>query len=187
MVEIDVYAKSSDSLICCECKHWNRNVSQDTVFSFRTIVNDIGANQGIIIAKRCFQSGTYKACQNTNIILRTWNDFLQEWQERFLKSQVKKLLKIKSKLFRMASLKSEYSKYYDALDENQRKHVKKLSNLLLEHVLQISEMCFMLEYEDDEEFGWNNERIDKSIKNTFTFLFFFCKCVAKHKASWFVF
>ena len=93
---------------------------------------------------------------------------MQEWQERFLKSQVKKLLKIKSKLFRMASFNSEYSKYYDALDEYQRKHVNKLSYLLLEHVLQITEMCVMLQYEDDEEIGWNNERIDNFIKNTGT-------------------
>lgn len=26
----------------------------------------------------------------------------------------------------------------------------------------------MLQFEDDEAFGWNNERIDKSIKNTGT-------------------
>ena len=83
MVEIDVYAKSSDSLICCECKNWIRNVSQDTVFSFRTIVNDIGANKGIIIAKRGFQSGSYKACQNTNIILKTWSGFCKNGKNAF--------------------------------------------------------------------------------------------------------
>lgn len=65
-VEIDVFAQSSEELIICECKFWESNVPQNTVFAFRTIAEDIGANKGIIVAKKGFQSGAY-----ISIILRS--------------------------------------------------------------------------------------------------------------------
>lgn len=162
-VEIDVYAKSSDMLICCECKNWNCNISQNTVFAFRTVLEDIGANKGIIIAKKGFQIGAYKTSRNTIIELKKWDVFLEDYKEKFLKNQVKNLLKIKSKLFRVATFKSEYTKFYNALNKYQRKKVDELCEQLLTIVLLHTQMCVMLQYEDDEEIGWENDMIDKSI------------------------
>lgn len=162
-VEIDVYAESSDILIICECKYWESKVSQNTIFAFRTIVEDIGANKGIIIAKKGFQSGAYKNIQNTNIELKTWEEFLDLYKNKYLKSFIKKILKIKSKLFRLADNKSEYLKYYDALDKNYRIEANQLRDSLMRIVLQLSPMCTMLQNEEDEEIGWSIEYIDKII------------------------
>lgn len=78
-VEVDVYAVDNNSYpmitYICECKNWNRRVRQDVVFSFRTIVNDIGADVGIIISLKGFQSGAIKTAKNTNIRLLSWEDF----------------------------------------------------------------------------------------------------------------
>lgn len=162
-VEIDVYAKDSDILIVCECKYWGSRVPQNIIFSFRTVIEDIGANKGIIIAKKGFQSGAYKSTQNTNIELETWEEFLQQYKDKYLKSQIRKILRIKSRLFRVADDKSEYWKYYDALNENRRREVNILNNNLMRIVLQFSPMCFMLQNEEDEEIGWSTEYIDKII------------------------
>ncbi len=164
-VEVDVYAKNIDILIVCECKYWESNVPQNIVFSFRTVVEDIGANKGIIIAKKGFQSGAYKSVQNTNIELVIWEDFLIQYKDKYLKSNIKELLKIKSKLFRVADDKSEYLTYYKALDDNKRKEVDVYKNELMKIVLTLSPMCFMLQNEEDREIGWCIEYIDKIISD----------------------
>lgn len=164
-VEVDVYAKDSDMLIICECKYWESRVPQNIIFSFRAVIEDIGANKGIIIAKKGFQSGAYRSTKNTNIELKTWEEFLQQYKDKYLKSQIKKVLRIKSKLFRVSNDKSEYWKYYDALNENKRREVDILKNNLMRIVLQLSPMCFMLQNEEDREIGWSTEYIDEIISD----------------------
>lgn len=164
-VEIDVYANDSDISVVCECKYWESNIPQNIIFSFRSVVGDIGANKGIVIAKSGFQSGAYENIRNTNIELKTWEDFSEQCVEKYLKTNIKKLLKMKSRLFRLASHKSEYWKYYDSLDEDKQKEVDILSDDLMSIVCQISPMCFMLQNEEHEEIGWSREYIDEIICN----------------------
>lgn len=84
-VEIDVYAeeyiKGRTNIILCECKYWNTRVPQSIILSFRTIMSDFGANIGYIISKSGFQSGAFKASENTNINLVTWYQFQDAFEE----------------------------------------------------------------------------------------------------------
>lgn len=74
--EIDVYVvdprTSVPQVILIECKHWAGPVHQETVHSMRTVVQDTGANSGIIVSSGGFQSGAGEAAANSNIDLKTW-------------------------------------------------------------------------------------------------------------------
>ena len=50
-----------------ECKHWNRRVSKLQVLALREIVTDLGADKGILLCEKGFQSGAREAAVLTNI------------------------------------------------------------------------------------------------------------------------
>ncbi|MBX8803155.1 restriction endonuclease [Ochrobactrum sp. MR28] len=85
--EIDVLAietiEARKYKILIECKYWNSRVSQDVVHSFRTIVQDSGANAGYIISKTGFQRGALDAAAATPIKLLTWDDFQNEFTDEW--------------------------------------------------------------------------------------------------------
>lgn len=90
-VEVDVYAKKEGgikTIVICECKFWKKNIPKTVVHSLRTVVNDSGATNGFIISKKGFQSGALDASEKSNVILLTWNEFmdtfLHEWLENVI-------------------------------------------------------------------------------------------------------
>jgi restriction system protein len=91
-VAIDVYAEENVDgrrySILCECKHWRARVPQNVIHGFRTVVSDIGANLGLIVASEGFQSGASEAATLTNVKLVTWEGFQAEfectWLTRYL-------------------------------------------------------------------------------------------------------
>lgn len=88
-IEIDVFAKEEiegrEYSILCECKYWDTNIPQHVIHSFRTVLNDIGANIGYIISKKSFQKAAYDAVKSTNIKLCSYSDFLSEFETTWLK------------------------------------------------------------------------------------------------------
>lgn len=54
-----------------ECKLWNSSVSKEKVLVLKSIVEDVGADRGIIISKIGYQSGANKFAKNTNVYLLT--------------------------------------------------------------------------------------------------------------------
>lgn len=97
--EIDVYAEKIVSginiKILIECKYWESDVPQDVVFSMITRVNKFGANIGIIITKNGFQKGAISSVKDTNILLFSYDDFLNhfvsEWMNLRLNSTYNKI------------------------------------------------------------------------------------------------
>ncbi len=97
-VELDVYAEETVDgrryAIVCECKHWKQRVPQTVVHGFRTVVGDLGANLGLIIASNGFQAGATPAAAYTNVRLVTWQEFQMEfertWLKRYLQQTVAK-------------------------------------------------------------------------------------------------
>jgi restriction system protein len=87
-VALDVYAEENIDgrrySILCECKHWRARVPQNVVHGFRTVVNDIGANLGLIVASQGFQSGASAAATLTNVKLVTWEGFQAEFERTWL-------------------------------------------------------------------------------------------------------
>jgi restriction system protein len=90
--KLDVYAeevvKGRKYSIVCECKHWKSSIPQSIIHSFRSILNDTGANVGYIIALKGFQCGAFKAANYTNLDLVTWEEFQKafcdSWLEQYL-------------------------------------------------------------------------------------------------------
>lgn len=72
---VDVYVSFSRHGIKCiwivECKLWRGRVPKEKVLALKSIVDDIGADRGIIISEEGFQSGAYDVARNTNITLVT--------------------------------------------------------------------------------------------------------------------
>lgn len=86
-VKVDVFSvdetQSPTVKYLCECKHWDSKIPQTIVHAFRTVVQDYGANFGIIISKIGFQSGAYTTAQNTNIKLVNWYEFQDIFEDKW--------------------------------------------------------------------------------------------------------
>jgi hypothetical protein len=54
-----------------ECKLWNRRISRDNVLTLKAVVEDVGADRGILIAETGHQYGAHDAAMKTNILLTT--------------------------------------------------------------------------------------------------------------------
>lgn len=71
--EIDVYVKFRQHGVevrwLIECKLWKSRVRKSEVMLLKGIVDDIGADRGIIFCEREFQSGARDASRHTNILL----------------------------------------------------------------------------------------------------------------------
>ncbi len=57
-----------------ECKYWNSNVPKEKILALRTIVEDVGADKGIIVTKTGYQTGAVQATNYTNIKLMTFSE-----------------------------------------------------------------------------------------------------------------
>lgn len=77
---IDVYVRFSqhgiDNRWVIECKLWKGRVEKSDVLTLRGVIDDIGANCGILFCENDFQSGAREAARHTNILLVTsFEDF----------------------------------------------------------------------------------------------------------------
>jgi hypothetical protein len=72
---IDVYVTFRQHGIECrwivECKLWKKHVEKENVLTVKAIVDDIGADRGIIFCENGFQTGARDATRHTNILLVT--------------------------------------------------------------------------------------------------------------------
>lgn len=70
---IDVHATFLRSGILCtwiiECKLWKSRVTKEKVLVLKSILEDLGADRGIIVSEMGFQSGAQDAARGTNITL----------------------------------------------------------------------------------------------------------------------
>jgi hypothetical protein len=69
--DIDVVVRSRhvgfEVLWLVECKHWKSSVSKLHVLGLREIVNDLGADRGILLCEAGFQAGAIEAANLTNV------------------------------------------------------------------------------------------------------------------------
>ena len=57
-----------------ECKNWKTPVPKEKVQALKSVVEDIGADKGILVARSGFQSGAVDAATLTNILLTTFDE-----------------------------------------------------------------------------------------------------------------
>jgi hypothetical protein len=71
--DVDVVVRASragiDQLWIVECKHWQRRVDKSHIGNLRDIVHDVGADRGILLSEKGFQSGAIKLARFSNITL----------------------------------------------------------------------------------------------------------------------
>jgi hypothetical protein len=75
---VDAYVTFDKYGIKCswivECKYWNSSVIKEKVMALDGTDSDCGADRGLIISHRGFQSGAIRAAQKTNITLASLED-----------------------------------------------------------------------------------------------------------------
>ncbi|WP_079034892.1 restriction endonuclease [Streptomyces hirsutus] len=78
--EVDVTARiryaGIDQLWIVECKKWKRPVPKERVLAFASIIDDVGADRGLIFAEGGFQAGAVRASRNSSITLTNLIDFV---------------------------------------------------------------------------------------------------------------
>ena len=70
-----------------ECKYWNRSVDKSVVTTLMTIVQDVGADRGIILSKRGFQAGATAQARNTNITLTSLEELQANTHDEYIEYQ----------------------------------------------------------------------------------------------------
>ncbi|WBM38664.1 restriction endonuclease [Alcaligenes faecalis] len=104
--DIDVLVKMHhvgfDVTWVIECKHWKSKVSKLHVAGLRTIVQEIGADRGILLCEAGFQSGAIEAAQLTNIVVTSLANVMQSAQNDVYNLRIRELLE------RIESAKDRY-------------------------------------------------------------------------------
>jgi len=159
-VNIDVYAEDKSKFpaitYMCECKNWSNPVPKSVIHSFRSVVSDSGANCGYIISKAGFQSGAYIACENTNVLLLSWDEFLNLVEEEWLRCICEKIEKVGNSLRHYSDYLS--SRFYDKAKE-------KGSEVLSE----FNRLCRIYSFTSQQSLnpfniGMNNEEVKKILE-----------------------
>ncbi|GBG35815.1 restriction endonuclease [Mycobacterium montefiorense] len=66
-----------------ECKYWNRRVDKSVVSTLRDIVQDVGADRGIILSRRGFQSGAPALATKSNITLTSLDELQTDTEDEY--------------------------------------------------------------------------------------------------------
>lgn len=75
-----------------ECKHWKTKVSKLHVLGLRSIVQEIGADRGILLCETGFQSGAIEAAKLTNIVVTSLANVMQSAQNDVYSLRIRELL-----------------------------------------------------------------------------------------------
>lgn len=100
--DVDVAVRGSQAgvefLWVVECKQWRTRVPKEKVAALVSIVEDVGADRGILLSESGFQSGAHLFATGRNITLANLNDLrkhtsaeLAEYQVSLLKRERKRL------------------------------------------------------------------------------------------------
>jgi hypothetical protein len=188
-VNVDVYAEniidSPSSIIIAECKNWSTNIPKSVVHSFRTIINDFGANYGIIISKNGFQKGAYEAANNSNIQLFNWDEFQDHFKVQWLETVIKNVDKIGRPLWYFTDYMGDfYNKELEKLPKQKQERFFKLRRKYSEFAFYSIKDMYLNHFTGDIE--WLDKSIDeRKVKipvtvNSYSDYFYFVReyCIA---------
>jgi Restriction endonuclease len=117
---IDVTARATvagvPQLWIIECKKWRRPVPKERVLTFIGIINDVGADRGLLFAESGFQAGAIRVAKNTNLTLTSLTDFQQNSEDELASIRIRSLEE------RAAALGQKFLSIWE-LDESDREAV----------------------------------------------------------------
>jgi hypothetical protein len=71
-----------------ECKFWQTNVPKEKVLALKSVVEDVGADRGILVSQVGFQPGAVRAAEHTNVYLTGLEELKERAQEDLLLSAI---------------------------------------------------------------------------------------------------
>ena len=74
-----------------ECKNWRRPVTKEKVLALKSLIDDIGADRGILIAQSGFQLGAWRAASSTNIALMDLEELKAVTRDDFMRIALESL------------------------------------------------------------------------------------------------
>jgi len=74
-----------------ECKLWRTAVPKDKVLTLQQIVQDIGADRGLLMSESGFQAGAIRCTQSSNITLSSLNELKEIANEELYKTRFKSI------------------------------------------------------------------------------------------------
>ncbi len=93
--EIDVWVKFDhfglEHKWVVECKYWEKPITKEKVLALNSLVQDVGADRGILVAESGFQPGAWRAAKSTNIELTTLEELQDITRNDFLKISLESL------------------------------------------------------------------------------------------------
>ena len=78
-----------DYLTIVECKDYDRKVSIDRVEAFRTVIEDVGAQKGIMVSPKGFQEGAVEVAKAYEIELYTLTEQMSDWTKHVREQVIK--------------------------------------------------------------------------------------------------
>jgi hypothetical protein len=64
-----------------ECKNWSTSIPKEKILALQSIVQDVGADRGVLLSEVGFQSGAIRVSGNTNITLTSLADLRANAEE----------------------------------------------------------------------------------------------------------
>jgi hypothetical protein len=86
-VAVRGYRAAVEFLWIVECKYWNRRVSKSAVATLSSIVQDVGADRGLILSRRGFQPGATALAQKSNITLTSLSELQADTADEYVQCQ----------------------------------------------------------------------------------------------------
>jgi hypothetical protein len=98
-----------------ECKYWNSRVKKGQVGTLLGVIADIGAEKGVIVSKKGFQSGAREFARYTNISLVSYDELVRD-SEHFINK-----FKLESAIKRLEKMENPFTKFYDLMTDEAEK------------------------------------------------------------------
>ncbi len=127
-VNVDVWAEDKSRnpkiVTIIECKYWAKPIPKTVVHALKTVLDDSGANIGIIVSKQGFQSGAIEAATFTPIMLLNWQEFSAMYIDEWLTNYFYPTLSATSDAFMEYTepINSRIFNKADKLSEEKRNH-----------------------------------------------------------------
>ena len=104
-----------------ECQHWSSNIPKEKVLALQAIVQDVGADRGILLSEIGFQSGAIRVANLPNITLTSLADLRSQTPQPIAEEVVVslhwRLTRVSSRLSRMHRSQKENAHVTPALSE----------------------------------------------------------------------
>jgi hypothetical protein len=96
-----------------ECKYWKARIPKEKVLTLQAVVQDIGADRGLLMSESGFQAGAVRATEKTNIVLTSLDELRAGAQDYLRCGAIEKMHQ------RIAKVEGELAAARDRLEQSE--------------------------------------------------------------------